>query len=325
LASVPNFRFAVSAPDVSSRKEWDDAVRGLESSGFDTVVVADHFTEGWTLEPIVALTAAATATRTIRLQTGVLGNDYRHPVLVHRMAATLDQLSEGRFTLGIGAGWLSSDYHAAGLTLDGPSVRVDRLEESVKVIKALFTGRPVQFSGRYYQISDLIGVPEPCQRPRPPLMMGGGSPRVLRLAGREADLVSIVASLKAGHTGAHSITDLRAEQVDKKVAWIREGVAQRSRGEPHEVTISINHWLVRVAKTVQEGQAFLERVASNSGVDAALLAESPAVLVGTVDQLVDTLWERRERYGISHIQLDAGFAPKNVETLVPLVERLAGV
>jgi probable F420-dependent oxidoreductase len=321
---MQKFRFAISAPDVSSRKEWNEAIVGLESAGFDTVVVADHFTEGWTLEPIVALTAAATATKTIRLQTGVLGNDYRHPVLVHRMAATLDLLSEGRLTLGIGAGWLTSDYDAAGLTLDEPSVRIDRLEESVKVIKALFSGEPVNFSGRHYRISSLVGVPEPCQRPRPPLMMGGGSPRVLRLAGREADLVSIVASLRAGHTGAHSITDLRAEQVEKKVAWIREGVAQRCNDDPNDVTISINHWLVRVTKTVPEGQAFLERVASSSGVEAALLAESPAVLVGTLDQLVDTLWKRRERYGISHFQLDAGFAPKSVDALAPLVERLAG-
>jgi probable F420-dependent oxidoreductase len=320
---VQKFRFAVSAPDVSSLKEWQAAVRSLESAGFDTVVVADHFTEGWTLEPMIALTAAATATKTIRLQTGVLGNDYRHPVLVHRMAATLDQLSEGRFTLGIGAGWLTSDYRAAGLKLDEPSVRLDRLEESVRVIKALFTGLPVHFAGHHYQIAGLVGVPQPCQRPRPPLMMGGGSPRVLRLAGREADLVSIVASLKAGYTGAHSITDLRAEQVEKKVSWIREGFAQRSPDE-HEVTISINHWLVRVTGTVGEARALLERVASSSGVEADLLAESPAVLVGTVDQLVDTLWERRERFGISHLQLDAGFAPKTVDPLVPLVERLAG-
>ena len=191
---MKGFRFAVSAPDVSSLKEWQESVRQIESAGVDTVVVADHFTEGWSLEPMVALTAAAAATRTLRLQTGVLGNDYRHPVLVHRMAASLDRLSEGRFTLGIGAGWLTADYTAAGLRLDEPSVRIARLEESVRVIKALFAGDPVNFEGTYYTIRDLVGVPRPYQKPRPPLLMGGGSPRVLRLAGREADLVSIVAS-----------------------------------------------------------------------------------------------------------------------------------
>jgi len=320
---VREFRFAVSAPDVSTLKDWQEAVRQIESAGFDTVVVADHFTEGWSLEPMVALTAAATATQSLRLQTGVLGNDYRHPVLVHRMAATLDQLSEGRFTLGIGAGWLARDYHAAGLTLDEPGVRIDRLEESVQVIKALYSGVPVHFAGTHYTIDGLVGVPEPYQKPRPPLMMGGGSPRVLRLAGREADLVSMVASLKAGHTGPHSIVDLRAEQVDRKVAWIHEGLDQAGRA-PEDVTISINHWLVRVTASVREGREFLARMAARQGVDVDLLAGSPAVLVGTVDQLADTLEERRERYGISHLQLDAGFAPKDLDPLVPLVGRLAG-
>jgi probable F420-dependent oxidoreductase len=320
---VKGFRFAVSAPDVSSLKEWQESVCHIESAGFDAVVVADHFTEGWSLEPMVALTAAAAATRTLRLQTGVLGNDYRHPVLVHRMAATLDRLSEGRFTLGIGAGWLARDYQAAGLTLDEPAVRIDRLEESVKVIKALFSGFPVHFAGTHYTIDGLVGVPAPYQQPRPPLMMGGGSPRVLRLAGREADLVSIVASLKAGHTGPHSVADLRAEQVDRKVSWIREGLEQSGRSTD-DVTISINHWLVRVTGTVSEGREFLARVAAKQGVDAGLLAGSPAVLVGTVDQLVDTLQARRERYGISHLQLDAGFAPRELDPLIPLVDRLAG-
>jgi probable F420-dependent oxidoreductase len=320
---MKRFRFAVSAPDVGSMTEWKGAVRLLEDSGFDTVVVADHFTEGWQLDPMVALAAAAAVTGSIRLQTGVLCNDYRHPVLAHRMAATLDQLSDGRFTLGLGAGWMIADYRAAGIELDEPAVRVDRLEESIHIIKALFTGRPVDFSGRYYTISGLTGVPEPRQLPRPPMVLGGGSPRMLRLGGREADIVSIVASLRAGSTGPHAIRDLAAEGVLRKVGWIREGVAQGGRSED-EVTISINHWLVRVTRTPEDGADFLHRIASQSGVEPDLLAASPAVLVGTVDQLADTLVERRDRYGISHIQLDAGMPPKNVGSLIPLVQKLAG-
>ncbi len=320
---MQKFRFAVSACNVGSLEEWHDSVRRMEDAGFDTVVVADHFTEGWILEPMIALTAAAAATTTLRLQTGVLGNDYRHPVLVHRMAATLDQLSQGRFTLGMGAGWLIADYQAAGIQLDEPAVRIDRLEESVQVIKALFSGRPVDFSGRHYTISGLVGVPKPFQKPRPPLLMGGGSPRVLRLAGREADMVSIVASLKAGTTGPHAILDLSADRVVKKMDWIRQGIAQSGR-EEDDVTVSINHWLVRVTRSAEEGRAFLERVAAKNGVEAGRLASSPAVLVGTVGQLADLIQERRETFGISHLQLDAGFAPKDLDSLVPLVQRLAG-
>src|SRR5206468_2895908 len=185
--------------------------------GFDTVVVADHFTEGWDIEPMVALTAAATVTERLRLQTGVLGNDYRHPVLVHRMAATLDVVSGGRFTLGLGAGWLRSDYEAAGIAFDAPGVRITRLEEAVKVIKALFGPDPVHHEGEHYRICGLVGTPAAVQQPRPPFVLGGGSPRVLRLAGREADIVSIVASLRAGAIGDGAVADLAEEKVDEKV------------------------------------------------------------------------------------------------------------
>jgi probable F420-dependent oxidoreductase len=317
------FRFALSAPEASSVDELVEAVRRLEDEGFDTVVVADHFTEGWQLEPMVALTAAAMTTTTLRLQTGVLCNDYRHPVTTHRMAATLDRLSGGRLTLGIGAGWLAADYEASGIPLDEPAVRIDRLEEAVAVLKALFTGEPVDFTGQHYRIKGLVGVPAPVQQPRPPILLGGGSPRVLRLAGREGDIVSIVASLRAGALGTHAVADLAADRVAKKLSWVREGMGTAGRSDG-EVTLSINHWLVRVTRTVEEAEAFLGKVAARNDVPTELLASSPAVLVGTVDQLADILVERRERYGFSHLQLDAGFAPQDRGALVPLVGRLAG-
>ena len=317
------FRFAVSAPELTAPATWAAELRRLEDAGFDTVVVADHFTEGWAVEPMVALTAAAMETSTLRLQTGVLGNDYRHPVLVHRMAATLDVLSEGRLTLGLGAGWLTSDHEAAGITLDAPGVRVERLEGAVGVIKGLFAGKPLHHEGPHYRIDGLVVRPEPVQQPHPPMLLGGGSPRVLRLAGREADVVSIVASLRAGALGAHAVEDLSAQRVHQKLGWVREGMARARRSEG-DVTLSINHWLVRVTSTQAEAETFLERVAQRNGVEPAALAESPAVLVGTTERLADVLVERRDQFGFTHLQLDAGFPPSDVSSLFPLVARLAG-
>ena len=310
------FRFVVSAPHLGDRRRWVDDVRALEQAGFDGVVVADHFTEGWTAEPMVALTAAAMATSTLRLQTGVLGNDYRHPVLVHRMAATLDVLSGGRLTLGLGAGWLATDYERAGIPLDAPGVRIDRLEEAVTVLQGLFAGSPVHHEGRHYRVDGLVGRPEPVQRPHPPLLLGGGSPRMLRLAGRRADVVSIVASLRAGVLGSHAVADLAADRVADKVCWVREGMAEAGRA-PDDVTLSINHWLVRVTSTAGEAEEVLERMAARTGVPPALLRASPGVLVGTTAQLVDVLLERRARFGFSHLQLDAGFPPEDVAVVRP--------
>src|SRR5205814_541358 len=117
----------------------------------------DHFTDGYTIEPMVALSAAAMCTTNLRLQTAVLGNDYRHPVLVHRMAATLDVLSGGRVELGLGAGWMLSDYEAAGLAYDPPGRRIDRLEETIAIVKGLFGAEPFSFVGATYTIRALEG------------------------------------------------------------------------------------------------------------------------------------------------------------------------
>jgi probable F420-dependent oxidoreductase len=303
--------------------DWQARIRALEDLGITSVVAADHFTGGYGFEPMVALTAAASCTTTLRLQTGVLGNDYRHPVLVHRMAAVLDVVSDGRFTLGLGAGWMTSDYEAAGIPLDPPGVRVDRFEEALAVITGLFGDGPFDFEGTHYRIRALEGLPKPVQRPRPPLFVGGGSPRVLKIAGRHAEVVGINASLRAGELGAHAITDLSAERVQQKIAWAREGAVAAGR-DPDDLELEMNHWLAKVTPTAAAAAELLERVASRQGVDAALLAASPSVLVGTADQLVDTLRARREQLGISYLQLDAGFPAPDVHAFEPVIGALAG-
>jgi len=303
--------------------EWQARLRALEDLGITTVVAADHFTDGYAFEPMVALTAAASCTSTLRLQTGVLGNDYRHPVLVHRMAALLDVVSDGRLTLGLGAGWMTSDYEAAGIPLDPPGVRVDRFEEALAVITGLFGDGPFDFEGAHYRIRALDGLPKPVQQPRPPLFVGGGSPRVLKIAGHRADIVGINASLRAGELGAHAIHDLSVERVQEKIGWARGGAIAAGR-DPEDLELEMNHWLARVTPTTAAATDLLERVAARNGVDVALLATSPSVLVGTADQLVDQLRARREQLGISYLQLDAGFPAPDVHAFAPVIAALAG-
>jgi probable F420-dependent oxidoreductase len=317
------FRFSVTPPPIESPQAWAASLRHIEDLGFDAVVVPDHWTEGWTAEPFVALTAAAMSTSRLRLQTGVLGNDYRHPVLVHRSAALLDVLSEGRLVLGLGAGWLAADYESAGLPYDPAGTRVSRLEESIAVLKGLFRTGPFSYSGEHYAIHALDGQPDPVQRPHPPLFLGGGSPRILRLAGREADIVGVNASLAAGALGRHAVVDLLPERVAEKVGWVLAGAAAAGR-DPSDVELEMNHWLVRVTATTAEARDHLDKVAARYDVDPAVLASSPSVLVGTVPACVDLLEERRETLGFSYLQLDAGHPPRDVDGLAPLVAALAG-
>lgn len=318
------FRFTATMPPPSQPlADWQASLRRLEDLGLDAVVAADHFTGGYAFEPMVALTAAAACTTDLRLQTGVLGNDYRHPVLVHRMAALLDVISDGRLVLGLGAGWMTSDYEAAGIALDAPGVRVGRFAEALAVVKGLFGDAPFDFHGDHYTITGLDGLPKPVHHPHPPIFVGGGSPRVLRIAGREADIVGINASLRAGELGAHAVRDLSRERVAEKIGWAREGAEAAGR-DFAGIELEMNHWLTRVTPTPAAARDFVERVAARHEVDPELLAESPSVLVGTVAQIVDTLQARRDELGISNLQLDAGFPTPDLDSFAPVIAQLAG-
>src|SRR4051812_32812660 len=318
------FRFAATMPAPAPPiADWHAQLRHLEDLGLSSVVAADHFTGGYAFEPMVALTAAAATTTRLRLQTGVLGNDYRHPVLVHRMAALLDVVSDGRLVLGLGAGWMTSDYEAAGIPLDPPGVRVSRFAEALTVVKGLFGPEPFDFAGEHYTVHGLDGLPKPVQQPHPPLFVGGGSPRVLRLAGREADIVGINASLRAGELGGDAVRDLSAERVAEKIAWVREGALAAGR-DPDALELEMNHWLAKVTTSAASATDLLERMGKRFDVEPATLAASPSVLVGTVAQVVDTLTARRDDLGISVVQLDAGFPTPDLDAFAPVIETLAG-
>src|SRR5918911_860639 len=183
------FRFGLNTFGVTSLAAWKDLARRAEDQGYSTLSVADHtFTP---LAPLSSLAMSAAFTNRLRLGTYVLGNDFWHPTIIAREAATIDLLSEGRLELGIGSGWRKGDYSERGLRLDPPGVRIERLEEAVRLIKQLFTGEPQSFSGKYYTTDGLVSRPTPVQRPHPPILIGGGGRRMLSLAARQADIVSL--------------------------------------------------------------------------------------------------------------------------------------
>ena len=324
MAEVRPFRFIANVPTPAQPVGvWKERVRRIEGTGFAAVAIADHFTGGYTLEPMVALTAAAMCTTTLRVQTAVLGNDYRHPVLTHRMAATLDVLSGGRVELGVGAGWMASDYGAAGIPFEPPGRRIDRLEETIAVLKGLFGHEPFSFHGSHYSITELVGVPAAVQSPHPPLLIGGGGRRVLRLAGREADIVGINANLGAG-VGAGSIVDVSAEGVLEKVGWAREGAVSAGR-PPGDLELAMAQWLLHVTPSPTEAQTVLDKVGARTGLDPSWLEGAPGVLVGSVARCIEKVHELRDRFGISCVQLDAGpRSTASIDAVAPLVAALAG-
>src|ERR687887_2757499 len=171
------FRFGVTVGRASSRAEWAEKARTLEDLGYATLTVPDHLTD--LLAPMPALVSAAAATTHLRVGTNVLNNDFRHPVLVAREAATVDLLTEGRFQLGLGAGHMQAEYDQAGWRFDAGGTRVERLAEAVTIIKGLFSGEPVTFAGRHSRVTNHTIHPLPIQQPPPPLLIGGNGRRLL--------------------------------------------------------------------------------------------------------------------------------------------------
>ncbi|HEU5104009.1 MAG TPA: TIGR03621 family F420-dependent LLM class oxidoreductase [Roseiflexaceae bacterium] len=224
------FRFGVINETTAQRDEWIAHVRRVEAYGYSTFLIRDHFVPdyfGDQFAPFAALTTAAHVTSSLRVGTLVIDNDYRHPVVLAKEAATLDLLSGGRFELGIGAGWLQSEYEQAGLAYDPAAVRIGRLTEALAVLKGLFADAPVTFAGSHYRLANLTGFPKPTQRPHPPILIGAGHKCMLTLAGREADIVGIMTTSVASGQMVDDPFARLSDRLAQQVAWVREGAGER--------------------------------------------------------------------------------------------------
>jgi probable F420-dependent oxidoreductase len=303
------FRFGVTAPTVLSGPAWVERARRIEQLGYSIVHVPDHFRDQ--LAPVPALTAAAMATTRLRVGSLVFSNDFRHPVVLAKEAATLDALSGGRFELGLGSGWLREEYDQAGISFDAPGTRIERLAEAVAIVKGLLAGERVTLSGRHYAIAGLEGRPRPIQRPHPPILIGGGGQRTLSLAAREASIVGLVPRARRDGGGLDR-ADFGEAALSQKVEWVRAAAADRF--EALEL-----HALIQ-AVVVSDRRTAAKQLASRFSVPSELLLESPYVLVGAVDEICETVRQRRERYGISYLTV----FDRDLEAFAPVVARLAG-
>ena len=305
------FRFAAQLSAAGSAKEWAEQARRAEDLGYSTLSMPDHF--GDQLAPVPALMAAADATTTLRIGTLVFDNDYKHPLVLAKEAATLDLLSDGRLELGLGAGWMKSDYEQAGMPYDPPGVRVDRFVEAVQVIKGLMADGPFDFEGSHYTIRGHDGRPKPVQRPHPPIVIGGGGRRVLSIAGREADIVSVNPDLREGLGGAESAPNMVPEMTSRKVQWVREAAGDRF--DQLELNVLIGFLVI-----TDNPRPIVEAMApAFGGISPDDALHVPGCLVGSIDFMVEELQWRREEWGFSYIGLEG-----DVEAFAAVVSRLAG-
>ena len=313
MSSFPSrgFRFGVQASSAPSAREWTELARRVEANGYDVLTMPDHFTDQ--LAPVPALTAAASVTTTLRLGALVFDNDYKHPVVLAKELATMDLLSEGRTEIGVGAGWMISDYEQAGMAYDSPKVRIDRFVEGLAVIKGAMAEGPFSFSGEHYTITNYDGMPKPAQKPRPPILIGGGGKRVLTIAAREADIIGINGTMTAGVVGPDAISTMTAEAVEEKVSIVASAVGPRLA----DVEMNIRAFFVKVT---DDRAGTVGAISTMLKVPESMIEESPFALVGSVQHITENLLARRERWGFSYVIVGA----ENIEEMAPVVAALRG-
>ena len=308
-----HFRFGVSVP-VANASMWPELARKVEGLGYDVLLVTDHLT-GQTadqLAPIPAMMAAAAATTTLRVGSLVLCNDFRHPILIAKEIATVDVLSGGRVELGLGAGWMPSDYEQTGIALDPPRMRIDRLGEAIEVIRGALGSGSFSFRGEYYSVADYEGFPKPVQEPRLPLLVGGGGKRVLRIAAQKADIIGISPRLQGGRVEPHRLI-VPADDVDETIAFVRSAA-----GDMAQVELSLRAYHVDVTA---DRSAALTMAESKFGVPRSQIIESPFALVGSPNSIVEDLLRRRDRWGLSYVII----GPDHIDEFAPVVAAMSGV
>ena len=303
------FRFGVLHRAAPSLAEWQAAARRVEDLGYDVFLMSEHFLAHFGMGP--GLIAAAEATSRLRIGSLVYDVDFRHPAVLAKEAASIDVLSQGRFELGLGAGWMLSDYEQTGIHFDAPAVRFQRFSETLHILEGLFAEDPVRFEGEQFSINALQGLPKPLQKPHMPILVGAGGPRMLRLAARKADIVSILMQSLPG--GGLDWAKASATEFDHKVGIIREAAGDRYR----DLEISL---LMQKTLVTDDRQNAADTLSTEWNISPEAVLDTPLALIGPSEQLADELEARRDRFDASYVCVFA----EATEAFAPVVARLAG-
>ena len=321
--TTPNhpFRFAVQAYRPESGKAWRDLARRVEELGFSALHTSDHYLgpgpvseatghRPVTLAPIPAMAVAAEMTSTLRIGCRMFCVGYHSPYVLAKEIATLAELSGGRTEVGLGAGWLQAEYDAMGIPFPPAGERIRHLAEFVALLKDFLAGRPADTQGTHVRVSGM--APLPLLEVPPPITIGGGAPRILRLAGAEASVVSINFNNRSGVVGTDSVATSGHEETVQKLGWVREGAGERFG----ELELEFAAYFL----AVEGGATTEEQVSAQTGLAGEELRTFPHALVGSVQAICEELERRRDVYGFSYVTV----GDRAIDAFAPVVARLSG-
>ncbi|HRA47708.1 MAG TPA: TIGR03621 family F420-dependent LLM class oxidoreductase [Thermomicrobiales bacterium] len=312
------FRFGIINESFASPQVLRSNALQAEALGFDTFLIRDHLLPhyfGPQYAPLVSLAWLAAQTTTIHLGTLVLDNDFRHPTMLAKEIASLQALSDGRVELGIGAGWLKAEYDETGIPYDANGVRIDRLAESLAILRPLLAGECASVSGTHYQVDNHAVYPAPPAHQPVPFLIGAGKPRMLRLAGQYADIVGLLTvSVSTGEV-MDDITARRTAAVRERIDLVRFGAGIRfNQIELQTVTEVV------LAPTIREAAERCIHDHGWDGIDPEVVMDMPAIVLGPPEAIADQLQANRESLGLNYIVVNDADLPK----LAPVVKALSG-
>ncbi|MFW6075412.1 MAG: TIGR03621 family F420-dependent LLM class oxidoreductase [Chloroflexota bacterium] len=306
------FTFAAMMRGEDSGSAFIERARRIESMGYSTAAMVDHFNQ--TFAPVPALTAAAIAAPSLRVLATVFDNDFRNPVLLAKEMVTIDRLTDGRVDVGIGAGWMESDYRQTGIQYDPPGVRISRMEEALTVMKGFWRGELFDYNGEHYTIEGLRGYPLPVQQPHPPVYIGGGGKRILGIAGREADIIGV--HVRFGPDGQLDTIDTVREEMDKKFDWIRDGAGDRF----DQIQFALMLFAASIVDSESAKRDEIAAISERIGQPGEAVAASPYYLVGSERELIEQIEALRETWNITHFTIPTAA----VDSFAPVVKELVG-
>jgi len=311
IMTTKPFKFGAKATWATSGADWARLAKQAEDLGYVSFQIDDHFNKAFA--PVPAIMAAACATSKVLVGPHVAGVDFRNVVEFAKEAATIDLLSDGRFTMGIGAGWNQADYANAGIVQDDANTRIERLSEAVDIMRGLWGEGKFSYSGKHYTVAEHDAQPKPISKI--PVLIGGGGPKILSLAAQKADIVGVNPKIVGRSINPRSMATAAAEVVDEKVAWIREAAAAAGRTDEIELQMQLF-----VSIVTDDKAGAVEKFAPAFGLPPEVVANAPFFQIGSLDHIKENFQMMRERWGITYIVCqDAGTVP-----LAPIVAELSG-
>jgi probable F420-dependent oxidoreductase len=276
--------------------DWVQKIMRLEELGYSSIMIPDHPNTQWC--PIATQAAIASVTEKIKVGSMVFNLGFHHPVILAKSSATIQNLSKGRCEFGVGAGWDETEYYMAGIIYDKAQTRITRLDEAIQIIQSMWAKEHSSFEGKHYKVRDIPQAASHMCYGSPKTLIGAGSKRTLRLAGRYADIVNIIPTLPSSDYLGSVVRDpLTYPRIREKISWV-QGSAEESGRDSDDIEYSFLY--LPGTEITDNPYSAASRCAKQHEADVEDVMKAPNLFFGSLQDMRYDIEERYEATGISY-------------------------